>query len=160
MIRGWMTSRRHRPRPRDLRPRCDPLVVGLELQTELVIKDPPIAVAIASDRFRRDRLHFLRHHADIEVVAAIIGEAIEAEAIVEPAEKENVVLKPYVGSPSAPPSETSASTAAASRCGEAETSAATAATDACSWAGSLSYCPRLRARGGSSRLGVRGRATL
>ena len=62
------------------------MVVGLELQPELVVEDPQVSIAAAHDRLRHDRLHFLRHHADIGLVAAVVAEAIEAKAIVETAE--------------------------------------------------------------------------
>ena len=42
-------------------------------------------------------LHLLRHHADIGLVAAVVAEAIEAEAVVEMAEHDDVVLQPDVG---------------------------------------------------------------
>src|SRR5215212_12164334 len=78
--------------------RC-PLVVGLELQVELVVGDPQIAVAAAQYRRGHDCLDLLRHHADIGLVAAVVAEAVEAEAIIKVAEKRDVVLKHHVGSP-------------------------------------------------------------
>jgi hypothetical protein len=51
-------------------------------------------------------LHFLRHDADIGLVAAVIAEAIEPKAVVEPAEKGDVVLKRNVGPPAASSSAT------------------------------------------------------
>src|SRR5258706_16249600 len=91
---------------RDTSARRGPLVVGLELQAELVVEDPQIAVAAAQYRGGHDFLDFLRHHADISLVAAVVGEAGEAEGVVEVAEKRDVLLKHYVGSPNNPPSNT------------------------------------------------------
>jgi hypothetical protein len=65
-------------------------------------------------------LHFLRHDADIGFGAAIINEAIKANAAIETAEQRHVVLKPKVG----PPSATAATAAARS---SATTATATAA---------------------------------
>ena len=66
-------------------------------------------------------MHLLRHNADIEFVAAVIGEAIEAEAVVEPAQQGDVVLEPNVGAASAAPA--AAATASGRMC---STAAATA----------------------------------
>src|SRR6516164_6824825 len=68
---------------RNAHARCDPGVVGFELQTEPVVEDPQVSVPPASNRVRPDRLHLLRHHADIDLVATVVGEAIEADALVE-----------------------------------------------------------------------------
>src|SRR5260370_31978396 len=84
---------------RDTSARRGPLVVGLELQAELVVEDPQIAVAAAQYRGGHDCLDFLRHHADISLVAAVVAEAVEAEAVIEGAEKRDVVLKHHVRSP-------------------------------------------------------------
>src|SRR4030095_2784459 len=84
---------------RDLCARRDPLLVGLELQAELVVEDLKIAVPTAHDRLRHDRLRFLRHHADIDLVAAVIAEAIEPKAVVQTTEKGDVVLKRNIGPP-------------------------------------------------------------
>src|SRR6266700_2192490 len=88
--------------------RPGPLVVGLELQAELVVGDTQIAVAAAQYRRGHDCLDFLRHHADIGLVAAVVAEAIEAEAVIEVAEKRDVVLKHHVGSPNNTPGRTTA----------------------------------------------------
>jgi hypothetical protein len=52
-------------------------------------------------------LDFLRHHADMDLVAAVVAEAVEAEAVIEVAEKGNVVLEHDVGSPDSTPGNTS-----------------------------------------------------
>src|SRR3984893_5392147 len=88
---------------RDMSARRGPLVVGLELQAQLVVEDTQIAVAAAQYRRGHDCLDFLRHHADIGLVAAVVAEAVEAEAVIEVAEKRDVVLKHHVGSPTKTP---------------------------------------------------------
>src|SRR5882672_8556976 len=95
---------------RDVSARRGPLVVGLELQAELVVEDPQIAVAAAQYRRGHDCLDFLRHHADIGLVAAVVAEAVEAEAVIEVAEKRDVVLKHHVGSPNNTPGSTPGNT--------------------------------------------------
>src|SRR5262249_40250854 len=88
------------------------------------------AIPTPHPRLRHDRPHFLRNHPDMRTTAAVIGEAIEAEAIVEAAEQDDVVLEPDVGPPSAATSssETSAThTGAASPCSN---TSATATTEA------------------------------
>src|SRR5262245_43408901 len=102
---------------------CQPLLVGLELQAEPVIEDAQVAIATAHDRFRHDVLHFLRHHADIGPGAAVVAEAIEAQAVVEMAEQGDVVLERDIR-----PASTAATAAAAAT--TAESTAAATATDA------------------------------
>jgi hypothetical protein len=65
----------------------------LERHAELVIEYPQVAVRAAHDRIRHDRLDFLSDYTDIGFAAAVIAEAIEAEAVVEAAEKGDVVLE-------------------------------------------------------------------
>jgi hypothetical protein len=119
--------------------RCDPPVVGLELQAELLIEDLKVAVPTAHDRFWHDRLHFLRHDADIGLVAAVIAEAIEPKAIVEVAEQGDVVLQRNIGTPAATTTAASSSTTIR---GHARRSSATA--DALAAAISLSVSPGAR----------------
>src|SRR5262252_1956646 len=111
----------------DPRTRGDPPVVALKCHAKPVIVDPQIAVATAHDRLRHDLLHLLRHHSHIGLVTAVVGEAIEAQAVVEASEQGDVVFEPDVGPPSAT-SSTSASRAGAA-C-KASASRATAATKA------------------------------
>src|SRR5262245_35949732 len=114
--------------PHDGRNPCarrQPLLVGLELDAEPVIEDPQVAVAAAHDRFRHDALHLLRHHADIGLVAAVVAEAIEAEAVVETAEQRDVVLERNIR-----PSSTTATTAPAAATTTAEPAATAAAETA------------------------------
>src|SRR5262249_54331529 len=75
--------------------------------------DPQIAVTAAHDCPGRDSLHFLRHDADVGPVTAVVGEAIEAEAIVETTEQVDVVLEPDIGPASAAPAPAAAATMSA-----------------------------------------------
>src|SRR5262249_46488709 len=90
--------------------RCDPLLVGLELQAELFVEDLKVAIPAAHDRLRQDHLHFLRHDADIDLVVAVIAEAIEPKAVVESVEQDNVVLKRYIGPPATAASSSATTT--------------------------------------------------
>ena len=71
---------------------------------------PEIAVAAALDGVGPHCIDLLRHHADIGLVAAVVGKAIVAESVFQMAEQHNVVLERDVRSASA---ATSAATAAA-----------------------------------------------
>ena len=62
------------------------MLVGLEREPELVVEDSQVAVPAAHDGSGRDLLHFLRHHANIDGVASLVDEAIEADAIGKVAE--------------------------------------------------------------------------
>ncbi len=77
------------------------MVVSLKFQTDLVVKDPQVAVSTAHDRLRDNPLRLLRDKSDMGFFASIINEAIEAKAVVEMAEQDDLVLKPKIGSPSA-----------------------------------------------------------
>src|SRR4029079_7318965 len=63
------------------RPRGKPLVVGLEWQPKLFVVDTQVAVVTADDSIRPHGLNFLRHYADITLVAAVVAEAIEARPL-------------------------------------------------------------------------------
>jgi len=52
-----------------------------------------LVVAAAHDRIGPDRLHFLRQHADIGLVAAVVDEAIEAQAVVKMTDERDVVFE-------------------------------------------------------------------
>ena len=88
-------------RGRNPRTGCDPLLVCHELHAEFVVEDAQISVVSAYNSIRPDGLHFLRHYANIGFVAAVIAEAIKAEAVVEMTEQSDVVLECDVRSPSA-----------------------------------------------------------
>src|SRR5262245_50256439 len=92
---------------------CDPSVVGFERHPKLVVEDSQVAVATTYDRIRPDRLHFLRHHADIGLVAAVVAEAIEAEAIVEMTKQCDVVFQRDIRASSATTTASAAATATA-----------------------------------------------
>src|SRR6266849_1821645 len=100
---------------RDMSARRGPLVVALELQAELVVEDMQIAVAAAQYRRGHDCQDFLCHHADIGLVAAVVAEAVEAEAVIEVAEKGDVVLEHDVGSPDSTPGSTPGNTSDSER---------------------------------------------
>jgi hypothetical protein len=119
---------------RDPSARRDPLVVSLKFQPGLVVIDPQVAVPTAHDRLRDNPLHLLRDNSDIGFFASIINEAIEAKAVVEMAEQDDLVLKPKIGSPSAATATTSKAASAAVKTAsasvEASPKAAAAAVEA------------------------------
>src|SRR5690348_2871744 len=78
-----------------LRTGCNPFVVGLEPQPELFIENPQVAITTAHHCFGHDRLHLLRQNPDVDLVIAVIDEAIEANAVVETADNLDVVLEPH-----------------------------------------------------------------
>jgi hypothetical protein len=75
--------------------------VGLEPHADFVIEDAQVAVRTALDRIRPNNLHFLRHDADVRLVAAVIGKPVEAKAVVEVTEQDDVVLERDVRTPAA-----------------------------------------------------------
>src|SRR5262245_18450895 len=79
------------------RARRKPLLVGLEAQPEHVIANAQHAVVATRHRIRTHELHLLPHDADIGLVAAVVGEAIEPKTVVEMAEQHDVVLDVDVG---------------------------------------------------------------
>src|SRR6185369_16170111 len=103
----------------------NPMLVGLEPDAEPVVKDAQCTIAITHHRLRHDSLHFLRHHADIGTVAAVVAEAIIAEAIGKMTEQDDIVLERDVG-----PSASTATTEAATATTATEAAAATATTEA------------------------------
>ena len=96
---------------RQMGARHGPLPVGFKWQSKHVIGNAQIPVSAARHRFWNDRLHFLRHDPDICRMAAVVDEAIVAEAVAEPPEQNNIVLEPEVG---ASPAATASAMAAAS----------------------------------------------
>ena len=107
----------------------DPLLIGLEPDAKPVIEDAECPVAIVHDRLRHHRLHFLRHHADIGPITAVVAEAIVAEAIREMTEQDDIVLERDVG-PSASSTTTTSATATAATSAAAEAATTTTATEA------------------------------
>ena len=80
-------------RPAPARPTRIHSFVGLEPDAEPVIEDTQRSVPVAHDGLRHDRLHFLRHHADIGAIAAVVAEAIVAKPVGEVTEQDDVVLE-------------------------------------------------------------------
>ena len=68
------------------RARGNPVVVS-QFQPELVVENPQVPIATMHDRIWHDGLHLLRDHADIDFVAAVVAEAIEAKPIIELADQ-------------------------------------------------------------------------
>src|SRR3974390_1993133 len=64
--------------------RGSPIVIRPEFEAEPFVGDAQIAVAAARNGVGPHRLHFLRDHADVGLVAAIVCEAIVTETVVEP----------------------------------------------------------------------------
>src|SRR6476661_1120080 len=85
----------------EMRARCDPLLVGLESKAELLVEDPQVSVATTSHRLRCNLLHLVRHDTDIGLLAVVVAETIEVQAIGKPAEQHDVVLQGDVRPPSA-----------------------------------------------------------
>src|SRR3954454_19129195 len=72
---------------------CDPGVVRSERQSEPLVGHSKIAVVTDSDRIGSYGPDFLRNHPDIGFLAAVIGEAIITETVVEPAQQHDIVLQ-------------------------------------------------------------------
>ena len=121
------------------------MIVGLEGYAELVVKDSQIAVSIARNRLRHDRLHFLCDHPDIGFIAAVVIEAIETKTVVEVAEQDEVVLEPDIGPPTASSStaRAHAATAAAHTAAAALGPAARSTTGTCRSALARTICRSL-----------------
>src|SRR6185436_12637061 len=107
------------------RARGPPLVIALELEPEFLVADAEVAVGAAQDRIGHHRLHLLRHHTDIRLVAAIVGKAIEAKAVVEHADQCDVVLEMDIGAPAAATAASASATTAAETTATATTAEAT-----------------------------------
>src|SRR5262245_60539710 len=138
---------------RDPRTRCDPLIVGLELEAELIVEDAQVAVAPAHDCLRHDGLHLLRHHADIGLVAAVVAEAIEAEAVVEMAEQRDVVLQGNIGPPTAAAAKTAAASPEAAATAAESTAAAAEAAAATGEPACAAHAPKTLAAASGMRAG-------
>jgi len=86
----------------------------LERQPKPFVRHPKITVATDSDRIRSYGPYFLRNHSDIGLVAAVIGEAVITEAVVEPTQQHDIVLQLDVrAAPTAATATTTAKAAAA-----------------------------------------------
>src|SRR5262245_43943463 len=109
-----------------------PFFPSHEFESEPVIVDLKIAVAASRNSTGIDLLHLLRHNADIEgVIAALVAETIELQAVVEPHQRNDVFLELHVGAPSAStPASAAAAAAATNATAAAPAAAATNATTA------------------------------
>jgi hypothetical protein len=121
----WRCSMR--PRNRNSCARSEPMVVVLEFYPELLVVHPQIAVAAARHGLRRDLHDLLRHDANVRFAAAVIAEAIEAEAIVQITQENDVMLEHDVRAPAAAASATATPATAATTAAAAKTTAAAAA---------------------------------
>src|ERR1700683_1777316 len=97
----------------DLRPFSHPLIVGFELYPKLTVGHAEEAVRSSLDGLGHHVVHLLSDHADIGFVAAIVTEAIDAEAVWKPADENDVVLEADIGSPPAAAPTTTAAVHAA-----------------------------------------------
>ena len=100
----------------------------MEFDAKPVIENSQRAVPVAHDCFRHDRLYFLRNHADIDTIAAVIAEAVVTKPVRKVAEKKDIVLDRDIGSTAA--ATTSATAAASSTAAESAASAAAEAAAA------------------------------
>ncbi len=107
-----------------------------------MIIDLEVAVAAACHRLRHQRLDFLRDDADISFTASEIAETVIAEAVVEIAEKDDVMLQRKIGTPATPAAATPTTSAAM----ETSASAASPASKAAGRAATSSTEARLTAR--------------
>lgn len=99
---------------------CDPIVIGLERQSEPFVGHPKIAVATNSDRVGSYGSDFLRNHPDIGLLAAVVFEAVVTKAIIEPTQQHDIMLQPDVRATTA-----AATTAAAESSSTSKASSAT-----------------------------------
>jgi len=91
----------------------EPFFVGLELNSKFVVTDAKHTITIALDRLRHQRLHFLRHHANVGAVAPVVAEPIIAKTVRQISKQSDIVFDADVGSPSATTAAAAATKAAA-----------------------------------------------
>src|SRR5690242_1213561 len=113
-------SMRGRIDGRQMRAARDPLPVGLERQSQLLVRNAHVAVSADRDRFRRHALDLLRHHPNVSGVAAVVDETVIAKAVVEPSDEHDVVLEANVGAATAPAAAAHAAASAAAHSPAAE----------------------------------------
>src|SRR3974377_1075951 len=77
--------------------RSQPMIVALKFHAELLVVHQQIAVAAPRHRSRHNPFDLLGHDADIGLIAAVVAEAIEAKAVVQITEKNDVVLQSDIG---------------------------------------------------------------
>ena len=92
--------------------RGHPFIPGLHAQPQPIIIHTQVAIGAADHGLGHYGLDFLRHHANIRFVAAIVAETIETEAVIEAAEHDDVVLEPDIGVTAAAVSATTVMAAA------------------------------------------------
>src|SRR5689334_11186916 len=82
-------------RPNRWKPRAigNPGLVASHLEPELLVANAQVSVAIMDDRARHDLLDLLSHHTGVDRATTVIDEAIEAQAVVEVPEKDDVMLE-------------------------------------------------------------------
>ena len=68
LLRAHHLAFRRREALWDMGARGDPLLVGLERHSELVVIHPQVPVSAAHNSFGPDLLHFLRQHTDIDLI--------------------------------------------------------------------------------------------
>src|SRR5262245_39993688 len=113
------------------RARRNPFLVCLELDAEPVIEHAEGAIAIAHTSFRHYRLDFLRDHADVRTIAAVVAEAIVAKAVCKMPEQNDIVLDHDVGPSAAAATTTATAEAAATTATYSHAAAAAGAGEAC-----------------------------
>jgi hypothetical protein len=97
----------------------------LEFQAEPVVVDAEITIVATVDCIGSKRLDLLRQHSDIGLAAAVIGETVVTQSVLQVAQQRDIVLETEIRTASAA-STASASTAAA-------TESAMAATPSCGY---------------------------
>src|SRR4029453_9493202 len=90
-----------------------PSVVASEWQAESVVVNAEIAIVATLDRVGPHHADFLRHHADIGFGAAVIGEAVVAQPVLQMPQQNDVMLERDVRAASAATSTTAAESTAA-----------------------------------------------
>ena len=73
------------------------MIVGLEWQSEQIVGNPQVAVAPRVTAFGATPCNLLFDHADIRRMAAIVDEAVVAEAVVQPPEQHDIMLEAHIG---------------------------------------------------------------
>src|SRR5262245_35940168 len=110
-----------------------PSVVASEWQAESVVVNAEISIPATLDRIGPHHADLLRHHADIGFGAAVIGEAVVAQPVLQMPQQHDVVLERDVRTAStATPAAAAESTAPAAAESAASTATkCTAATAEC-----------------------------
>lgn len=92
-----------------------------------MVVNPKISIAALHNGIGSDPLHFLSQDADVGAVGSVVGKSIKAEAVVEVAKKNDVVLQRHIRPPSTTtPAATAEPTSAAAKAGRSESAPASA----------------------------------